>query len=115
LVGQIISVANVQLLVNPNEIADPEQTFLSKELRGRVDSELFDWRFTVECKQSQRFFIGQLPVHRDVEKYSEAAGSKPQPLALNTEVGQRSRFLVFLDFVHRFSFRSVNSNIDHIY
>jgi hypothetical protein len=100
MVGQIVSVANVQPFVDPDEITDPEHAFLSAELRSWVEFELFDWCFTFERKQFYRLFIGQPPLHCDVEKSFEAGGPKPQALTLDTEVGHRPQFFVFLNFFH---------------
>jgi hypothetical protein len=51
MIGQIVSVANVQPLVDPDEITDLEQAFLGEELRSWVEPELFDWYFSSERKQ----------------------------------------------------------------
>ena len=73
--------ANVQSLVDSDEVTDPQHAFLSEELRSWVESELFDTRPNFEPKQFQRLFIGQLPRVCEVKKDDETAGAKPQAFA----------------------------------
>ena len=65
MVGEIIFIEGVHTNVDSYETADPQYSFLSEELRGWNEFDLFDRRLVFERKQGQHLCIGQPLVCRD--------------------------------------------------